>query len=143
MNVRHGVDIEAITSVRDLLAISKRARSRVFTSREIEDCERVPDACRHYAGRFCAKEALFKALGRGWQGMGWKEAEVRVDNAGAPRFVLHGTLRAAAEALRVQSISLSISHTPEFAMASVILLLRADTVHQFVRPLTAVPRRRR
>lgn len=122
MAVRHGVDIEAVSNVRNLLEISERARFRVFTAREVEDCERVPDPDQHFAGRFCAKEALFKALGRGWQGMGWTETEVRVDDAGAPQFVLQGKLKAAVEALSVRSIGLSISHTPELAMASVILL---------------------
>ena len=122
MTGRHGVDIEAVANVRNLLEVSEQARFRVFTAREVGDCERAADPDRHFAGRFCAKEALFKALGRGWQGMGWTEAEVWIDDAGGPQLVLQGRLKAAAEALGARSIDLSISHTTELAMASVILV---------------------
>jgi len=122
MRIRHGVDVEEVRNVAALLVISDRARSRVFTEEEIRCCERAPDPVRRFTGRFCAKEALFKALGRGWQGMGWTEAELGVDETDRPRFVLHGKLKARAETLGVRSIDVSISHTSHLAMASVILV---------------------
>ena len=138
MVIRHGVDIEAVAEVRRLLDVSARAKRRVFTAREVEDCEQSGDAERHFAGRFCAKEALFKALGRGWQGMGWTEAEVRVDPGGAPLLVTRGRVKAMLEALGVRSVGLSISHTGDIAMASVILLC----VPGGRRPSRPVPGRR-
>src|SRR5712691_3853174 len=122
MLIRHGVDIEAVSEVRRFLDLSARARRRVFTALEVGDCERAGDPDRHFAGRFCAKEALFKALGRGWQGMGWTEAEVRVDPDGAPQLVTRGRVKGMLEALGVRSVGLSISHTGDLAMASVVLL---------------------
>lgn len=138
MLVRHGVDIEAVSEVRRFLDLSARARRRVFTAREVEDCEWAGDPDRHFAGRFCAKEALFKALGRGWQGMGWTEAEVRVDPDGAPQLVTRGRMKAMLEALGVRSVGLSISHTGDLAMASVVLLCEPDGNGR----ARAVPRRR-
>lgn len=125
MRIRHGVDIEAVSEVRRLLDLSPRAKHRLFTAREIEECERAGGSDRHFAGRFCSKEALFKALGRGWQGMGWTEAEVRVDPDGAPRLVTTGRLRAMLDGRGVRSVGLSISHTGDLAMASVVLLCAA------------------
>ena len=126
MLVRHGVDIEAVSEVRRFLDLSARARRRVFTAREVEDCERAGDPDRHFAGRFCAKEALFKALGRGWQGMGWTEAEVRASPDGAPQLVATGRVGAMLDALGVRSVGVSISHTGDLAMASVVLLCAPD-----------------
>ncbi len=138
MVIRHGVDIEVVSEVRRLLDLSARAKRRVFTAREVEDCEQAGDAERHYAGRFCAKEALFKALGRGWQGMGWTEAEVRMDSGGAPVLVTRGRVKAMLDALDVRSVGLSISHTGDLAMASVILLCAPDGR----RPARPAPKRR-
>ena len=138
MLVRHGVDIEAVSEVRRLLDLSACAKRRIFTAREVEDCEQAGDADRHFAGRFCTKEALFKALGRGWQGMGWTEAEVRADPDGAPRLVTTGRVKAMLEALGVRSVGLSISHTGDLAMASVVLLCAPDRNGR----ARAAPRRR-
>ncbi|MFQ5931099.1 MAG: holo-ACP synthase [Nitrospiraceae bacterium] len=132
ISVRCGVDMEEVSNVRNLLNISERARFRVFSEQEIGACERAPNSDQHFAGRFCAKEALFKALGRGWQGMGWTEAEVHVDESGAPRFVLHGSLKVKVHTLGVRSIGLGISHTRDLATASVILL--CDPIKSMTQP---------
>ncbi len=139
MLIRHGVDIEAVSEVRRLLDLSARAKRRVFTAREVEDCERAGDSDRHFAGRFCTKEALFKALGRGWQGMGWTEAEVCADPDGAPRLVTTGRVKAMLEALRVRSVGLSISHTGDLAMASVVLLCAPERRRGPRRPAPSLP----
>ena len=126
MLIRHGVDLESVSEVRRLLDVSARAKRRLFTLQEVEECEGAGDADRHFAGRFCTKEALFKALGRGWQGMGWTEAEVRANPDGAPRLVATGRVRAMLDALGVRSVGVSISHTGDLAMASVVLLCAPD-----------------
>ena len=139
MRIRHGVDIEAVSEVRRLLDVSARAKRRVFTPREVADCERAGDPDRHFAGRFCTKEALFKALGRGWQGMGWTEVEVRADSGGAPRLVATGRMKTMLEALGVRSVGLSISHTGDLAMASVVLLCAPEHRRGPRRPPPSLP----
>jgi holo-[acyl-carrier protein] synthase len=126
MLIRHGVDIESVSEVRRLLDVSAHAKRRLFTGREVEECEGAGDSARHFAGRFCTKEALFKALGRGWQGMGWTEAEVCATPAGAPQLVATGRVRATLDALGVRSVGVSISHTGDLAMASVVLLCASE-----------------
>ena len=65
--------------------------SRVFTEREILYCRDRKQSTEHFAGRWAAKEAVFKCLGTGWQkGMCWTEIEVRNDPSGRPRIQLGG-----------------------------------------------------
>ncbi|UIJ34809.1 holo-ACP synthase [Allobranchiibius sp. GilTou73] len=71
------------------------------------------------AGRFAAKEALAKAFGApGW--LRWLDAVVIVDDAGAPSWVLTGTLQQRADELGVRATHLSISHDGGLATAMVV-----------------------
>jgi holo-[acyl-carrier protein] synthase len=114
-----GVDIIEVARVRAALAhprTGERFRTRVFTAEEIAYCTRRRNAHESFAARFAAKEAVMKALGRA---LGWCEIEVARTN-GPPSVRLHGRARARAEALGMQRISLSLSHTAEMAIAYVI-----------------------
>ena len=68
-----------------------------------------------------AKEATMKALGTGVRGVGWKDIEVVRHPSGAPSIKLHGRCKARAERLGVQEIAISLSHSREFAVASVVV----------------------
>ena len=95
----------------------ERFLKRVFTPDEIAYCRgRAPNL----AGRFAAKEATMKALGTGVRGVSWKDIEVIRAESGAPSVKLHGRAKARAERLQVVEISLSISHSREFAVAFVV-----------------------
>src|SRR5436309_13494981 len=51
---------------------------RVYTEREIRDCQARKHAIEHFAGRWAAKEAILKAIGTGWaRGIAWTDLEVR------------------------------------------------------------------
>jgi len=57
----------------------------VFTEGEIAYCRRRSDPAPHFAARFAAKEAGFKALGTGLRlGVRWRELEVCRDGEQAP-----------------------------------------------------------
>ena len=118
-----GVDMEEITRVGE--AIKRHGRGfleRIFTPEEIAYCERHRNAVERYAARFAAKEATMKALGTGWgRGVRWRDIEVTRPPGGRPVIVLYGAARQHAERLGAQHISLSISHTGNFALAQVIL----------------------
>src|SRR5258705_13357189 len=63
----------------------QRFVDRVFTDDEIIYCRARRDPAPHFAARFAAKEAGFKALGTGLQmGVRWRELEVRREREGAP-----------------------------------------------------------
>ena len=95
---------------------------RVFTEAEQSYCEGKHPKYQHYAGRFAAKEAFFKALGLGWRkGLRWKEIEVIPDKLGKPQLQLYGKAKTIADQLGVHGIHLSISHTQQLAIAVVIL----------------------
>jgi holo-[acyl-carrier protein] synthase len=117
-----GVDIIEIRRVREVLARTPRFRERVFTEGERAYCDsRGANAAQHYAARFAAKEAAFKALRTGWRdGLGWHHAEVASDELGAPLLLLSGHARDLFDGLGATHAHLSLSHTAEHAVAQVI-----------------------
>ena len=118
-----GVDIIEIPRIKKTLdRYGERFLKRIFTPDEIAYCRgRSPNL----AGRFAAKEATMKALGTGVRGVGWKDIEVIRAESGAPSVKLHGRAKARADMLKVSELSLSISHSREFAVAFVVAQ-RAD-----------------
>lgn len=113
-----GVDIIEIPRVARVYArYGERFLRRVYTEGEIAYCRgRAPQL----ASRFAAKEATMKALGTGVRGVRWRDVEVVRGRGQAPRIVLHGTARARAERMGLSDIALSLSHSKEFAVASVV-----------------------
>lgn len=118
-----GVDIIEISRLRHALERSKdRFLQRVFTPEEQQFCAGHRDPAPHYAARFAAKEALFKALGTGWaQGVTWLDAEVRREHLGAPVLVLHGEAQRLSASMGADKVHLSLSHSDQAAIALVIL----------------------
>jgi holo-[acyl-carrier protein] synthase len=96
-------------------------RDTVFTPSEIEYCEAKRYPAQHFAARFAAKEALFKALPGSTSRDFWREVEVARSGDEPPRLVLHGSVKEAADRLGVTDILVSISHTDRLAAASVVL----------------------
>jgi holo-[acyl-carrier protein] synthase len=117
-----GVDMVEIARVRRLIERDRGFAARIFTEREIAYCEAKYSRAQHYAARFTAKEAFFKAMGTGFRGgVGWRDVEVENDELGKPQ------LRLAAEALAqfhrrgLKRALLSLSHTREAAVALVVV----------------------
>ena len=95
---------------------------RVYTDREIAYCNRRRDPVPHLAGRFAVKEAAMKALGTGHaRGVLWKDVEV-IREGGPPQLRLHGAAARRAEAMRVRSTLVTITHSETIAMAQVMFL---------------------
>ena len=111
-----------------MLARTPRFRERVFTERERAYCDsRGPAAAQHYAARFAAKEAAFKALRTGWRdGLSWHHVEISSDDLGAPPLQLSGHARDLFEGLGATHAHLSLSHTAEHAVAQVLFERRDD-----------------
>lgn len=115
-----GVDIIEIYRVRQVLErYTDRFQQRIFTPAEIAYCR---GRAANLAARFAAKEATMKALGTGVRGVAWKDIEVVRHKSGAPSIELHGRAKDRAERLKVQEISLSISHSQDYAVAFVVAL---------------------
>lgn len=114
----NGVDIIEIHRVKRVFdSYGQRFLDRIFTLEEKRYCRgRAPQL----ASRFAAKEAVMKLLGTGVRGVRWKDVEVTRQRGQAPKIVLHGTALARAERIGLKQIALSLSHSNEFAVASVV-----------------------
>jgi holo-[acyl-carrier protein] synthase len=119
----HGVDLANVARIERMLQEHPdRFAERVFTAveRAYADAGGVRRAER-YAARFAAKEAAMKALGTGWRsGIAWTDAEVVHGADGAPTLRVHGRLAEIAAERGIDAWLISLSHTDELAMASVI-----------------------
>ena len=84
----------------------------VFTPGEIEYAKKFKFPYRHYAGRFAAKEAIFKAMGI--PQLTWHDVTIINDASGKP--VCHYTNKNYNFRLLI-----SISHSRDYAVASAIV----------------------
>ncbi len=117
----------------DLCAIERATRAierprfleRVYTAAEAERIRAAGGTRRGEiaAGLFAAKEAVAKALGTGFAGLGPWDIEIVPDDLGRPRCTLSGGALARAEALcgKGPRVWLSITHENGMAAAMAIL----------------------
>ncbi|AQQ10464.1 Holo-[acyl-carrier-protein] synthase [Sedimentisphaera cyanobacteriorum] len=115
----NGIDIVEIPRIKGMLEKhGEHFSSRVFTEKEINLAGRGRKAYEKLAGRFAAKEAVFKLLGTGLRGgMNWKDVETVADNLGRPVVNLYGQTALRAKKMNLTEIALSISHTSQIAAA--------------------------
>ena len=120
-----GLGIDNVQSVRMkeiLVKWSERVEDRVFTGAELEYSKSKGETHLHLAARFAAKEAFFKALGKGLSdGMAWTEVSTRNDESGRPYIELTGRAKELVESMNVGNIHLSMAHTDDCSIAVVIL----------------------
>ena len=120
MPLSTGIDIIEIGRIeRAVKRWGERFQEHIYTPAEIAFCRgRVPEL----AVRFAGKEAVSKALGTGIFGISWREIEILPDRLGKPLVRLYGRAQARAEALGLKEFAISLSHSNEYAVASVVAL---------------------
>lgn len=117
-----GIDIIEVQRIAEKIAKGQGFREMVFSAGEIAYCEKQAHPEQHYAARFAAKEALFKALGTGWlNGTAFDEIEILHDSKGQPNLQLIGTTAETLATYQIKSIHVSLSHQASLATAIVIL----------------------
>ncbi|HQO49894.1 MAG TPA: holo-ACP synthase [Bacteroidales bacterium] len=117
-----GTDIIEVARMERHITSNSGLKEKLFTAREQAYSENKATVFQHYAARFAAKEAFFKALGTGYRyGMAFHEIEVVNDDLGKPIVHLHGKVKEFIEKEGIQHIHLSISHVKEMASAFVVL----------------------
>ena len=120
-----GVDIVEIERIKKLIIkYSSHFLEKVFTPHEIAFCNQKANPANHFAGRWAAKEAFYKALPLPFQHYStWKSIEVIPDkDSGRPEIrILSQELGDCFKTENISSILLSISHERMICTATVIL----------------------
>jgi len=115
---RVGVDIIEIERIQRIVdRWGQRFLRRIYTEAELDLCRnRVPEL----AARFAGKEAVMKALGTGRRGLSWRDIEILPNRRRAPLVFLHGRARRRARKLGIGELAISLSHSRDYAVASVV-----------------------
>jgi holo-[acyl-carrier protein] synthase len=120
--VSMGVDIVEIERMKAILERSPAFPKRAFSEAEQAYCNKMAQPAAHYATRFAAKEAVLKALGCGFNGVGLRDVEVVVNAKGKPRVKLYRKAAAVAMERGVRSIPISLSYTHTDAVACALAI---------------------
>jgi holo-[acyl-carrier protein] synthase len=121
-----GTDIVAVERI--ALAIDtygERFVHKIFTDREIEYCSAKAQSVQHFAGRWAAKEAFYKAIPASCQPFAlWHSIEINAnaDGTGKPvMLVCSSLLQKALDFEGIANIHLSISHEKTQCVAFVVV----------------------
>jgi holo-[acyl-carrier protein] synthase len=105
----------------------ERFLERVFTDAERAYADANRDSVEKLAGRFAAKEAVLKLLGTGWRGkIAWTDIEIINNHMGQPHVTLSGEVKKIADGLSIKHVTVSITHTANFAIASAVAIAEKD-----------------
>jgi holo-[acyl-carrier protein] synthase len=120
----HGIDLVDFGRIEQMLERhAERFLDRVFTQTEQGYARSNRNTVETLAGRFAAKEAVLKLIGTGWRGkIAWTDIEVVNDSQGRPSVRLAGEVARLAEEMGLGPVSISITHTANFALASAVAL---------------------
>ncbi len=117
-----GTDIIEVERVAEKITKNTGFKALVFSAAEIIYCESKPNKYEHFAARFAAKEAFFKALGTGWKnGTAFNEIEIRNALTGKPEIYFIGKTATTIIEMKLGKISVSLSHLKTMAVAVVII----------------------
>lgn len=116
-----GVDLVAVGEIADALEqFGERYLRRIHRAEELAGHERYSPTrrARHFAGRFAAKEAVFKALHfPSSQALPWTDIQIISTPGGWPGVVLHDRAQTWATSQGISQVELSITHDRTMAMA--------------------------
>ena len=124
--VAHGIDLVDCPRIEEMVARhGERFIQRIFTAAEQAYAEANKNKIEKLAGRFAAKEAILKLMGTGWRGkIAWTDIEIINNSIGQPEVTLDGEVKKIADKLGIKHISVSITHTANFAIASAVALTK-------------------
>ncbi|MBR3002700.1 MAG: holo-ACP synthase [Clostridia bacterium] len=125
MNIMCGTDIIEISRIKDSIEsdIGERFKERVFSQNEVDYCEsKKNQKYQHYAARFAAKEAIFKAISKELENkydIEWKQIQIENDEFGKPFAVLKHEVFS-----KIENIDISMSHCKEYATATAVVIFK-------------------
>ena len=111
--MQSGIDIIEVSRIGEL-GKNKRFLHRGFSKEEIAYCSGKKNSAQHFAVRFAAKEAIWKAVGN--RKLSHRDISVKNDEHGKPAAVLPSNLEKTC-----RKLCISLSHTKSFAVAVAVL----------------------
>jgi len=116
-----GVDIVEIKRLNEAFnKWGERFQRKVFTSKEIQGCQlRSRAKLAYLAGRFAAKEAVFKSLEGG---ISWQDIEILAAKNGKPCLHHGERMKGVMSKKGIKNILISISHDSNYAIAEAIAI---------------------
>lgn len=118
-NFSIGVDIEEVARFTPLIR-NKKFLARIFTPQEIAYCRSKKNSAQHFAVRFAAKEAVWKALSDTLvqlrRQLGHRDIGLRNNRHGKPEVILPAALKK-----WVNRIAVSLSHTDRYVVATALV----------------------
>ena len=126
--IAHGIDLVDFPRIEEMVnRHGERFVDRIFTKAEQAYAESQKNTIEKLAGRFAAKEAILKLIGTGWRGkIAWTDIEIINNSAGQPEVTLRKEVEKIANKIGITHVSLSITHTANFAIASAVALAQSD-----------------
>lgn len=114
-----GTDIIEVARIRaNLEKYGSKFLEKILTEKEREHCKTIKDPAGHVAGRFAAKEAVVKALGKGFgDELSFHDVEILNDLSGKPQVYLS---QRSLTIFDHPQLWLSISHCKSHAVAMVV-----------------------
>lgn len=103
-----GIDIVRVARI-ERLARGRQFLKKIFTDDEIRYCGSKKNSAQHYAVRFAAKEAVWKALSSRSPRLAHRDIGVRNSSDGSPRVYIKNRL--------ASGVLISLTHTKEYAAA--------------------------
>lgn len=124
MKIKCGTDIIEIDRIKESIeTLGKKFLKKVYTDNEIQYCEsKKTQKYQHYAARFAAKEAAFKAISECLTdkfALGWTDYEILNDETGKPNLKITGI-----DLSNIENIDLSISHCKQYAVATAVVIYK-------------------
>ena len=123
-----GTDIIEVERIKEAILKTKGFKEKVFTDKEIEvansKCEKA--MYEYYAGRFAAKEAIYKAVSNIKDDFNFWEVEIlnNKENRNRPVIIFKNEELKVMQLSGFMDIDVSISHISTFATATAVVKLR-------------------
>ena len=122
-----GIDIIEISRIKKSInEFGDNFLKKVYTPKEIEYCSGKANKYQHFAARFAAKEAVYKAFSTSHQeGLSWQDIEITNEPSGMPVVKLNGKLKSFLSDNK--DLKISISHTDNFVTCVAIIFSLNNT----------------
>lgn len=133
MKITTGIDIIEVERIKEAInEMEDGFLNRIYTEDEIQYCNKSDIMkYQHFAARFAAKEAVFKAMSKyisGREDALWKDIEILNDESGKPEINVDKLIKNINKTadIKLINIDISISHIKEYAVASAVAIFEEN-----------------